>query len=316
VNKILKNDMKVFITGATGYIGFNVAKALRRAGNDVFGLTRSREKAFLLHQHEITPVIGDMSDPASYLSIAENCSVLIHAAMDYENDAAELDKETVKNLLTISKKSTRPKIFLYTSGCWIHGDTGGKLVDETTPLSPASMVAWRIEVEQMVLNANNVKGIVVRPGCVYGKRGGLTGMWFDAISRNDDLKISGDGSNHWTLVHVDDLANAYVRLAGSGLTSEVFEISDHSRESVRDMVKAVADTAGYEKDLIYLTQDDAVKEFGGMAESLALDQHVDGSKIMRLLGWRPRFNSFIDHVDIFYNAWKAYQNQSVGQIAF
>jgi nucleoside-diphosphate-sugar epimerase len=310
LNKILKDDMKVFITGATGYIGFNVAKALRRAGNDIFGLTRSQEKASILRKHEITPVIGDMSDPAGYLSVAENCSVLIHAAMDYENDAAELDKRTVKNLLTVSEKSDQPKTLIYTSGCWIHGDTDGKLVDETTPLSPAAMVAWRIEVEQMVLNAKNVNGIVVRPGCVYGKRGGLTGMWFDAISRNDDLKISGDGSNHWTLVHVDDLADAYVRIAESGSTGEIFDISDYSRESVRDMVEAVAEIAGYEKDITYLSQDDAVKEFGGMAESLALDQHVDGSKIMHLLGWRPKFNSFIDHVDIFYNTWKAYQDRN------
>ena len=300
--------MKVFITGATGYIGFNVARALRKAGNEIFGLTRSRDKASVLLKNEITPVIGDMSDPAGYLSVAEHCSVLIHAAMDYEHDSAELDKKTVKNLIRIGEKGSQPKTFIYTSGCWIHGDTNGKLVDETTPLSPAKMVAWRTEVEQSVLNAKNIKGIVVRPGCVYGKRGGLTGMWFDAISRNADLKISGDGSNHWTLVHVDDLADAYVRIAGSGLTGEVFDISDHSRESVREMVEAVAETAGYKKDILYLSQDDAVKEFGGMAESLALDQHVDGSKIMHLLGWRPKFNSFIDHAETLYKAWLAYQN--------
>ncbi|MCB0300059.1 MAG: NAD-dependent epimerase/dehydratase family protein [Calditrichaeota bacterium] len=55
--------MKVFITGATGYIGFNVALAFRRAGYEIWGLTRSREKARLLLQSEIHPVIGSLDEP-------------------------------------------------------------------------------------------------------------------------------------------------------------------------------------------------------------------------------------------------------------
>jgi len=299
--------MNIFITGATGYIGFNVAQALRRSGHNIWGLTRSEEKAKMLKKNEITPVIGDMSDPSGYLTVAQNCSVLIHAASDMEHDTVELDKKTVRNLINVGENGSWPKTFIYTSGCWVHGDTHGKLVDETTPLEPAKMVAWRPDVEQMVLNAENVKGLVVRPGCVYGKRGGLTGLWFGPATKGDDFNVVGDGSNHWTMIHVDDLADAYVRIAESGLTGEVFDISDRSRSSVSDMVHSVAKTTGYKKEINFLSKEEASKIFGGMAETLALDQHVDGGKATRLLGWHPKFNGFLDNVETYYKAWLANQ---------
>ena len=74
--------MNVFITGATGYIGFNVAQAFRRTGHQVWGLTRSAAKATMLEQQEIWPVIGSLQQPDSYKAVAEQCTVLIHCAAD------------------------------------------------------------------------------------------------------------------------------------------------------------------------------------------------------------------------------------------
>ena len=92
--------MKVFVTGATGYVGFNVASAFRRAGHDVWGLVRSPEKSETLAMNEIHPVMGSMEQPQSYLSIAEECSVFIHAAFDMQADTVALDKTTVETMLT------------------------------------------------------------------------------------------------------------------------------------------------------------------------------------------------------------------------
>src|SRR5512143_492764 len=74
--------MKVFITGATGYVGFNVASAFRRAGHEVWGLARSEEKARMLVQNEIHPVIGSMQKPESYAKKAAECSILVHTASE------------------------------------------------------------------------------------------------------------------------------------------------------------------------------------------------------------------------------------------
>ncbi len=89
--------MKIFITGTTGYIGFNVAKKLRQAGHEVWGLTRNESKSDLLRQNEIHPVIGDMKDPGSYRKYAEAASLLIHAAVDYVNGQEALDKKQFRH---------------------------------------------------------------------------------------------------------------------------------------------------------------------------------------------------------------------------
>lgn len=298
--------MKAFVTGATGYIGFNVAKALRRAGYEVYGLTRSKKKATMLAQNEILPVIGDMQQPDSYRDAIDACSLLVHAAVDYEHDTVDLDKKTVTNLIASGKRGSRPKTFIYTSGCWVIGDTGDKMADETTPLNPIDQVRWRPDVERLVLDAEEINGLVVRPGCVYGERGGLTAMWFDAAEKGN-LSVVGDGSNCWTMVHVDDLADAYVRLADSGFYGETFNISDRSRWSVREMAEAVADVSGYDREIQYIPVQKAEKDMGGMAEALALNQHVDGRKAAVRLGWQPRHGGFVDNIKTFYASWKAWK---------
>lgn len=299
--------MNVFITGATGYIGFNVATAYRRAGHAVWGLTRSEEKARILARHEIVPVIGSLQKPDGWAAAAKSCSVLIHAAVDYQADTFALDQQTVEFLLSIAQHGRRPKTLIYTSGVWVYGHTHGALVDETTPLNPPKLVARRPATEQLVLQAAEVAGFVIRPGCVYGYQGGLTGMWFAAAAKEKALTAVGDGTNRWTMVHADDLADAYLRAGESGLSGEVFNITDRSRCSVAEMVGAVARVTGYAGKISFIPVAEAAKTMGDFAECLALDQHADGRKAVRLLGWQPKHGGFVDGVETCYLSWKAAQ---------
>ena len=300
--------MKVFITGATGYVGFNVASAFRRAGHEVWGLARSDEKARMLVQNELHPVIGSMEKPESYLKTAEECSVLVHAAADLTKDTVELDRRTVETFLRSGKAGARPKTVLYTSGVWVHGNTGDRLADETTPLAPAKLVAWRPAHERLALEADGVKGIVIRPGCVYGRQGSLTNSWFEGVSKRA-LTAVGDGTNRWAMVHIDDLAEAYVRAAEAGLGGEVFNIVDNSRSTVTEMARAAARAAGYTGKIQYLPLEEAVKSMGPFAECLALDQHVDRGKALRMLSWTPRHQSFVDGIETYFASWKARQEE-------
>jgi nucleoside-diphosphate-sugar epimerase len=298
--------MKVFITGATGYIGFNVAMAYRRAGHEVWGLTRSAEKARLLSRHEIRPVVGSMQQPEGWGTAAGGCSVLIHAAVDYQTDPFALDKQTVEFLLSLAKQEgPQPKTLIYTSGVWVYGNTQAARVDETTPLNPPKMVARRPATEQLVLKAGDVRGLVIRPGCVYGYQGGLTGMWFAGAVQEKSLSAVGDGGNRWTMVHADDLADAYLRAGESGFSGEVFNITDRSRGSVGEMLSAVARATGYAGKITFIPVADAAKSMGDFAECLALDQHVDARKAVRLLGWQPKHSGFADDVDTYFISWKA-----------
>ena len=299
--------MRLFITGATGYIGFNVATAFRRAGYEVWGLTRSREKRATLLRQEIRPVIGTLQEPNSFTDIAAECEVIIHAAIDDQADAAALDTATVQTLLALARQAPAPKTFIYTSGVWVLGDRNGQLLTEESPPAPVRAVAWRPAVEQLVLSAAAVKGLVIRPGVGYGRGGGLTGLWFEEASTGQVLRIVGDGYNRWAMVHVDDLAQGYLRAAQSGVSGELFHLVDASRATVMEMAGAVARTAGHTRQLEFIPVEKAAPEMGPLAEALALDQMVDASKAQRVLGWRPNHRGFIAEVDSYFRAWQAGQ---------
>src|SRR5262245_61053052 len=192
--------MNVFVTGATGYIGSHVARAFRRAGHDVWGLVRNKAKAASLAEFEIMPVIGTLQDPASYRAAAERCGLLVHVAADYEGDIVGLDRKTVETLIASGERGARPKTLLYTSGTWVYGETGERRVDETAPLTPAERFAWRPETERLILESRSVRGLVVRPGCVYGGPGGMWGDWFGGAYEKKSVSIVGDGRNRWAIV--------------------------------------------------------------------------------------------------------------------
>ena len=301
--------MRVFVTGATGYVGFAVATALRRAGHDVYGLTRGAAKASQLARQEIHPVQGDIGDPKSYADAAEECSVLVHAAFESSASAVAKDKSAIDALIEAGRRGAQPKTLIFTSGVWVHGDTGGKLVDESTPLHPIKLVAWRPAHEQMVLQAKTVRGLVIRPGCVYGGRSGLTGDWFAAALAGKPPTVVGTGHNRWAVVHGDDLADAYVRAAESGLAGEAFDVVDRSRATVLEMATAAARALGYSGELRPTPLAEARRTMGDFADALALDQHVDARKAVRLLGWQPRHGGFVDEADVFAASWKTWQSR-------
>src|SRR5205809_7338036 len=112
--------MKVFITGATGYIGFAVSAALRRHGHRVWGLARNAAKAARLARHEIAPVIGNLADPKSYADVAAQCSVLIHPAFDYVAEGVARDKRAIETLLEAGGRGAQPKTVIFPSGAWVY----------------------------------------------------------------------------------------------------------------------------------------------------------------------------------------------------
>lgn len=291
--------MKVFLTGATGYLGWHVGAALRRAGHQVVGLVRSEVKARRLWAAEIEPVVGTMDQPESYARYLAGCGAVVHTAVDYAGDTFALDRRTVEAVL-----AARPGKFLYTSGTWVYGDTGGTTVDESTVPRPMIRVAGKLDSERLAL-ASTVPAVVLRPGNVYGQQGGMFADWFEPLERGEAPTIVGDGKSRWPLIHVDDLADGYLRAVESPCHHEVINLTDRSRETVTEMVEAASAAAGYPGAPSYLSVAEAAKTMGSFAECLALDQQVDSSKAARLLGWQPRHRGFVDQARTYYEAWRA-----------
>jgi nucleoside-diphosphate-sugar epimerase len=301
--------MKVFITGASGYIGSAVAAAFAREGYHVRGLVRSAEKGRPLAAQEIEPVIGTLEDPASLAAGAADCHILIHTAVEYSARTFDLDRSAVRALTGVAAESKLPRRFIYTSGVWVYGDTAGQMVDEGTRLNPAAPVVPRADVEALVLSANTgpLRTLVLRPGCVYGGSGSLTASWFDSATSSGAARFVGEGKNRWAMIHLADLADAYVRAARSALGGEVFNLTDRSRFTVEECARAASHAAGKGGKTESLPLADARGKMGPLADCLALDQHVSSAKAHNLLGWNPRHAGFADGAARYYQAWKALQ---------
>lgn len=298
--------MRVFVTGATGYIGKAVSKAFRAKGHTVYGLVRSQEIASALSFDEIWPVIGDMRQPESYTKILQEVEVAVHCALDASDKTVELDALTIDTILKTFEQSPLPKAFIYTSGVWVYGSTGYKTVDESTPVNPIDLIKWRSEHEQKVLNAasSKLRTVIMRPGIVYGKAGGLTDIFF-TTSQNGETVVIEEGRNRWAMIHAQDLAYAYVAAAEKEISNTILNITDESSYTMREMAEEIARVNGTPGKIYSLSKEEALKQLGSMSYGLMLDQQVSNARLKRLLGWQTHHLPYLNEIEIYLNAWKA-----------
>ena len=304
--------MRIFVTGAGGFIGSAVAEALARAGHEVRGMTRGEAKARALAARGIEPVIGSMEEPASYLPRAEDCEVAVHCAVEYSPRRKELEDRTLAALLGAAARAKAPRRFVYTSGVWVYGSTGAVAVDESSPPNPPAVVRDRPGHEQQVLDADGglVRTLVLRPGCVFGGSGSLTSDWFASAADSGAARVVGPGENRWAMVHRDDLAELYVRAVEASARGEMINATDQGRFTTLECARAASRAAGAGGKVETLSPEAARKVFGPLAECLALDQRVDSGKAWRLLGWKPRHPGFVDDVESCHRAWKALRTEA------
>jgi nucleoside-diphosphate-sugar epimerase len=301
--------MRVFITGASGYIGNAVASAFRSKAHSVYGLVRTDIDANQLRKKEIIPVIGDMAEPATYQQVLQEVEVVVHCAFDIqENKGVEHDANTIQNILQELSKSKLPRSFIYTSGCWVYGSAGNKIVDESMDLHPIDLVQWRPGHEEKVLQANSpsLRTVVLRPGHVFGNSGGITQLLFNATQMGA-IPLIGTGDNRWPMVHVQDLAYAYVAAAEKELSGVVLNVVDDSTLTAREICEAMTNAAKMEGKIQQISLEEGKQQFGGLADGLAIDLRLSNSRIKRLLGWHIHHAPFIYDVDLYYQAWKATQ---------
>ncbi len=300
--------MKVLVTGGTGYIGNAVVAALCRAGHDVAATVRSREKATWVERFGARAVDGDISRPETLAAAVKRADAVVHAASASSADSGRIDRALVEWLLDAVAESDGLRRFVYTSGVWVLGDTAEKTVDESASTTHAAkIVAWRPAVEELIDNgmARGITAWIIRPGVVYGGSGGITGMMFASAENEGAVRIVGDGKNHWSVVHRDDLADLYVRVVEQAPAGHIFNATDSSRLTVRVIAEAVSRAAGCGGKVITTPLDEARKGMGEFANALALDQHVSGVLAERLLGWEPKHRSMVGEAGALWRSYKA-----------
>jgi len=257
-----------------------VTRKLREAGHRVAGLARSDASARKLETLGAEAVRGDLRDPHAWSAPLRQAEAVIHLGMEFTPDVPRLDRGVIDTVLDAFRGSDKP--FLYTSGIWVMGNTGGQVVDETAPVRPIPMVAWRAAHEELVLHAKGLRGIVIRPAMVYGGDGGFLAGVAMAPDAQGVVHYVGSGENRWPFVHVDDLADLYVLALGAAGGSLYFA-SAGPAIPVKDVAQAAA--AGGPVESIPL--EEARNRMGPLFDAMVLDQRVSGDKAMRELGWKP-----------------------------
>jgi nucleoside-diphosphate-sugar epimerase len=305
--------MRIFLTGATGYVGSAVLEALVRGGHDVTALVRKAGAGSRLAARGVRTVVGDLSDPASYREAAAGHDAYILTALEASPRGIDADRESIKVLLDVARDGaarapagTIPPAVIYTSGIWILGSKTEPAAEES-PLQPADIVAWRPAHEQLVLDAGSagLRTAVVRPGIVYGGSRGLVGDLFrDAW--NGLVRVMGRGENHWPLIYDRDLADLYARIVARQDARGVFHANDEGDERVNDLVEAIGSHMQVRPDVRYVPLGEARAKYGALASALALDQIVRSPRA-RALGWAPTLRSVSGNVPRLLAEWRAGQ---------
>jgi nucleoside-diphosphate-sugar epimerase len=316
--------MRIFLTGATGYIGGPVLDALVRAGHDVTALVRDNEKAARVSARGGRPVIGNLAQPASFLSSAEAQDGYVHAAFDFASNRGPAIEKAALDAIIAAARRPRPaaagaplkdvkdgkdvkhikRVVIYTSGVWVLGRAPDPIAEDAQ-INPIAMSSFRPAHEQLVLDAarDDLRTVVVRPGVVYGGGRGLVGDIFKSAT-NGLVRVVGDGNNRWPLVYDRDLADLYARLAANPEASGIYHANDEGDERVNDIVSAISPYLPVRPDVRHVPMDEARSKMGPFAEALALDQVVRSPRA-RALGWTPTLHSVAGNAARLLGEWRA-----------
>lgn len=282
--------MKVLLTSGTGYIGAGVARALKASGHEVTALARSDESKRKLETAGVKAVSGDIKKPATVSSAATACDAIVHTAFVYGADTAQTERNLAEHL--VKEFAGTSKKIIYTSGVWVYGPGGDQALTEEAPLIPTPLVAWRPAIEHAYLEAatHGLHSIVLRPAMVYGgsSRAGIFGEMLESAKKNKVVKYVGTGTNHWSLIHVDDLGRLYVAALEKAPAGSVYNCSAGDAMTVHEVAIACSEILGMPGKVQSWPLEEARKVLGAYADALAVNVVVSSAKAQKELGWKAK----------------------------
>jgi len=293
----------LFITNATGYIGSAVAEKFKSHGYAVTALARTDNAAEQLQKLGYKAYRGDLRKPQEFLQAVKEADVIVHTAATNDKDFGTVDQAATEAILNVLKGTD--KTFIYTSGTWVLGNTGNILADETTPANPIPVVAWRPELERKVQDAKNygVRSIVIRPSVVYGKEGGLIASFYATAQKDGYARYIGEGQNHVSLIHIEDLANLYYIAAERAQAGSLLHASNDAPYTLKQIAELVATAGGLDGKVKSWAIEEARTIYGPAVDGFVLDQRIESKKTRELLGWQLTAPSLVSELPVYERAY-------------
>lgn len=280
--------MRIFLTGATGFVGSRIIPELLAAGHEVVGLTRSESGRHQLEAAGARPHFGSIEDLESLVGGALQADAVIHTAFDHDfaNYAAncERDRRVITALGGALQGSDRPLIVTSATVLGDSGDGEPALEAVFNEYAPIPRVATE-QAARAVLSSGVDVRIVRLPQVHDPVRQGLITFYIDHARASGFAGYVGAGDDRWAAAHVSDVARMFAAVLERGSRSETYHAVGEPGVPFRQIADAVA--AGLDLPLVSLSPEEAKAHFGWLAMFIGRNGAALNDWTKARLGWAP-----------------------------
>jgi len=292
--------MKIFVTGATGFIGSAIVPELINAGHQVLGLARSDAGAKSLAAAGADIHRGSLEDLESLRSGAAVADAVIHTAFIHDfskfRENCETDRRAIEALGSALAGSNR--LLIVTSGTGMADPTPGRLAtEEDAPYSgPGAIPRVASEEAAASVAAGGARVAVVRLPQVHNAENQGLVTYAIAVAREKGVSIFVDrGENRWPAVHVLDAARLYRLVLEKGAAGGRYHAVAEEGVSFREIAQAIGRRVNV--PVVSKSPEQAAEHFGWLAPFVLMDSPASSEQTRELLGWRPTESGLISDLD-------------------
>lgn len=298
--------MKIFLTGATGYIGSVLLEHLLAAGHQVEALTRTDAGAAQLTDAGAGAVLGALTDTEVLRAAAARADAVVHAAFDpaASPQAAATELAAVRALAAGASESGTGtsrtgwagtgKPVLYTSTALVYGTNPDQDRHEDAHLPRRSAQPVKVEAEGVLLATEGITPVVMRVALVHGRGGsGLVTGLIARASATGTAAYVADGAQVWDAIDVDDLAELYLAALAQPRAG-IYNAKGSHPFTLRELAEAISEVTGAQP--LSLPRASAGETLGPLALVLGAPGTLAGQKARSTFGWVPVGGSLLDDV--------------------
>lgn len=280
--------MRVFLTGATGFVGSRVLPLLTAAGHEVIGLTRSESGERALAAAGARAHRGTLEDLASLRSGAAAADAVIHTAFDhnFDNFAANCEKDR-QVILAMGEALAGKGPLIITSGTAMGASKPGLPANEDyfNASSPNPRAASEIAAQSLIDAGHDVR-VVRLPQVHDTQKQGLVSPYIAMARSRGSVPYVGDGSNRWSAAHVDDVVKVFALALERGRSGQRYHAVAEEGVAAREVAEAIAQR--FDIPTVSVAAQDAEKEFGWLSMFVGSDLPASSALTRQRLGWTPQ----------------------------